>query len=90
MVDKGSYPFDPSFGSELFRLKRSKRTERTRLLAVRYCKEATEWIKKLGRALEISVFAEYDSQDVNRLNVKVSGRQADEEDAIFETFVEVV
>lgn len=90
VVDKGSYPFDVGFGSELFRLKREKRTERTRLLAVRYCKEATQWIIKLGRALKIDVLAEYDLQDVNRLNVKVSAKQADGEDVTFETFVEVV
>lgn len=90
VVPLGSFAFDPKFGSNLFKLKREKRTERTRLLAVRYALDSIAWIKQLGKAIKTEAFAEYDLQDVNRLNVKVSARQANGEEITFETFVEVV
>ncbi len=91
MIDKGSWFFNPDFGSRLYLLKRAKNTEHTAALAREYCKEALQWLLDTGRAVEIQVFSQRDRlQDLNRLKLLVEVTQADGNTVTFETFVEVV
>lgn len=90
MVDKGTFPFKPNFGSELYKLRREKKTERTRLLAIQYCTEATNWLLQTGKATEIEISSQYSIFDNNRLDLKIEAKQASGETVTFETFVRVV
>ena len=54
----GSYWFDPTLGSKLHTLKRSKDVSRTALLVKQYAQQALQRLLDSGRALSISVSTE--------------------------------
>jgi phage gp46-like protein len=91
MIDRGSWFFNPDFGSRLYLLKRAKNTERTAALAREYCREALQWLLDTGKATAVQVYSERDRiQDIHRLKLLVEVTQANGEVVSFETFVEVV
>jgi len=88
-VRRGSWFFDPQFGSRLHLLK--KNTPRAASLAEEYAREALQWLLDTGRATEIDVLAERDTlQDVSRLKLLVEVTQADGEQIVYTDFVGVV
>lgn len=89
-IRKGSLFADLNFGSELHLLKREKNTLKTLQTAERYCKEATAWIIRSGKADSISVFVETDLTNKNRINIKISAIDKIKREVSFNTFVEVV
>lgn len=91
MIDRGSWFFNPEFGSRLYLLKRAKNTEQTAALAREYCKEALQWLLDTGKATAVQVYSERDrTQDLHRLKLLVEVTQANAEQVTFQTFVEVV
>jgi len=87
MVRKGSWFFNPDFGSRLHELTRSKNTDRTARLAEKYAEEALQWLLDLGRATDVSATA---TRETERIALLVSVTQADGRQISYETFVEVV
>ena len=92
MIDKGSWWFNPQFGSRLYLLKRAKLTPQTAALAVDYCKEALQWMLDAGRATAVDVQAASDmglDGATGRLLLQVSVTQANGQVITFNTFVPV-
>lgn len=89
-IPLGTFFADPKFGSKLSTLRREKNVPRTRQLAERYSREATEWIKKAGKATSIEVISEPDSDDKNRINIKITAIDKKGRTTNFQTFIEVV
>lgn len=91
IIDRGSWFFNPDFGSRLYLLKRAKNTEHTAALAREYSREALQWLLDTGRATEIQVHSQRDrTRDIHRLKLLVEVTQANGERVSFQTFVEVV
>ena len=91
-VKRGSFFYDPTFGSRLYLLDREKNTEIKRQLAVDYAKEALQWMISSGKAQAVDVFAERDRQrnlDRMKLLVEVTPVNADQPVA-FALFVDVI
>ena len=70
MCRKGSFFQDPTFGSELYKIK--KLTQSNLNLAVQYCQKALQWMIDTGVAASFDILCEQDLQDVTRLDIKVS------------------
>jgi phage gp46-like protein len=91
-VKRGSFFYDPTFGSRLYLLDREKNTEIKRQLAVDYAKEALQWMIASGKAQTVDVYAERDRQrnlDRMKLLVEVTPVNADQPVA-FSIFVDVI
>lgn len=67
MIRKGTWLFDPEFGSRLYLLEREKALDRIAKKALEYCNEALKWILDSGRAESIDVTVELDKAN-SRLN----------------------
>jgi phage gp46-like protein len=52
-IIRGSWWFNPGFGSRLDQLAREKDTPRSAMLAVEYAKEALAWMVETGRAKSV-------------------------------------
>lgn len=87
MIQRGSWWFNPEFGSRLHLLKRQKLTDRTEAMAKEYCKEALQWLIDMGRAKQVEISTQ---RETDRLKVLVEVTQVNDKKASFETFVRVV
>ena len=87
-VQRGSFFYDPSFGSRLHTIK--KITDKTPDLVAAYVREATKWIIDCGKAALINVSAWRDPQNVNRVNLWVQATEADGNIVDFTQYVEVI
>ena len=74
-IPYGKWFADPTFGCKLGQIK--KITTGNILLAQQYVEQALQWLLQVGRAVSIIVVAEADTQDPNRLNIKVEATQPD-------------
>lgn len=91
VVRRGSWFQNPSFGSRLHLLARSKNTEQTAALAEEYCKEALQWIIEAGKATTVDVLSQRDrAQDPHRLKLLITVTKANGDQVVFTTFVEVI
>ncbi|MBI5598661.1 MAG: phage GP46 family protein [Deltaproteobacteria bacterium] len=59
-IRRGSWPFNPEFGSRLYLLEREKSVDRVAKKAKEYCDEALKWIIDKDRAESIEVTTELD------------------------------
>lgn len=73
MVRKGSWLFNPSFGSRLYLLEREKALDRVAKKALEYCNEALKWILDSGRAESCEVTIELDKAN-SRLKCLVEAK----------------
>lgn len=88
-VKRGSFFFNPSFGSRFHLLK--KNTARAEKLADAYAREALQWLVDTGRASSFDVMVERDmTQDVNRLKMLVEVTDNNGEPVVYTYFIEVV
>lgn len=71
---QGRWFFNPNWGHNLASIK--KVTTKNVNLAQQYLSEAMQWIVDVGHAKSITVLAEADSQDTNRINYKITAVQA--------------
>jgi phage gp46-like protein len=91
MVKKGSFFYDPTFGSRLHELGREKNTPATARKAEDYCREALQWLLDTGKATLINVYTEKDlAQDPHRLKALVEVTPANGPVVPFSTFIDVV
>jgi len=91
MVKKGSFFYNPSFGSRLHELKREKNTPATARKAEDYCREALQWLLDTGKAIKIDIYTERDiAQDPHRLKLLIEVTPANGPIIPFSTFIEVV
>ena len=91
-VKRGSFFYDPTFGSRLYLLDREKNTEIKKQLAIDYAREALQWLIASGKAQTVHVYAERDRQrnlDRMKLLVEVTPVNADQPVA-FALFVDVI
>ena len=91
-VKRGSFFYDPTFGSRLYLLDREKNTEIKKQLAIDYAREALQWLIASGKAQTVDVYAERDRQrnlDRMKLLVEVTPVNADQPVA-FALFVDVI
>ncbi len=91
-VKRGSFFYDPTFGSRLYLLDREKNTEIKKQLAIDYAREALQWLIASGKAQTVDVYAERDRQrnlDRMKLLVEVTPVNADQPVA-FSIFVDVI
>jgi phage gp46-like protein len=86
-IRRGSWWFNPDFGSRLHLLHRAKNTARTEVLTREYCKEALQWLLDAGRASAVDISTE---REMHRLKLLVEVTQADGSTVSFDWFVEVV
>lgn len=89
LVARGSWWFNPDFGSRLHLLAAMKYTDDIPRLAEDYCREATQHLLDSGRATKIEPLAERDETDRHRLNIRVVATQADGREITYEFFVKV-
>lgn len=87
MIPRGSWWFNPAFGSRLHLLGRAKDLDSTARLARDYCREACQWLLDTGKAASIEVTVE---RSGGRLLFLVEAREADGGAVKFEFFKEVV
>jgi len=91
MVKKGSFFYDPTFGSRLHELQREKNTPSTARKAEDYCREALQWLLDAGKATRIDIYTERDpAQDPHRLKLLVEATPANGPVVPFSTFIDVV
>ena len=95
MIEKGSDWLNPSFGSNLHLLTRSKNTQQTEYLAKSYCEEALQWLLDYGRAREINIATErirpaQRLDDLFILKLSITVIQNDGYEFDFEVYKEVV
>lgn len=74
-MKKGSLFVDPDFGLDLSDIK--KITDANLLLAKQRIEDALAWMITVGKATSIAVTVERDTQDFNRMDIKVEARQPD-------------
>lgn len=91
IIEKGSFFYDPTFGSRLHELKREKNTPATARKAEDYCREALQWLLDTGKATRIDIYTERDlAQDPHRLKALIEVTPANGPVVPFSTFIEVV
>lgn len=71
-IQRGSWWFNPVFGSRLYVLRRMKNTPQTAALAVDYAKEALQWLLDTGRATAVTVATERDIRTTARLKLLIT------------------
>jgi phage gp46-like protein len=91
-IHRGSFFFNPSFGSRLHLLQRAKNTDLTAQLAAGYCKEALQWMIDTGKAKSVEVYVQRDrTQDLHRLYLLVEVTPANSDQPVeFSIFIEVI
>jgi phage gp46-like protein len=91
MVRKGSFFYDPAFGSRLHELQREKDTAGTPRKAEDYCREALQWLLDSGKATKVDVYTEWDVAQVpRRLKALIEVTTANGPVVPFSTFIDVV
>lgn len=87
MVQRGSWPFAPGFGSRLHLLMREKAIDRMERVAKEYCDEALRWLMDKGRAERIDVVTALDKENM-RMKCLIEASQKGRE-ITYEHFVRV-
>lgn len=90
VVEQGSFFQNTNFGSRLH-LIRGKNTDNTEILVKEYCKESLEWLITTGRATAVDVITERNMEiDLHLLKILITVTQANGQQIVFETFLEIV
>ncbi|MBN1130289.1 MAG: phage GP46 family protein [Chitinispirillaceae bacterium] len=88
VVARESFFANTSFGSGHARLK--KKTSDIAAEIERHIVDATKWIVQAGRCIDITVSAEEDRAEPNRINIQVVARKSNGDTVPFTTFVRVI
>lgn len=86
-VRKGTWAFNPSFGSRLHLLLREKALDRLESVAKEYCEEALKWIIDIARAEKIEVTTQLNKEN-KRMKCLIEATQKGKA-IVYEYFIKV-